>query len=323
MRTGTVHVHHRNRVHPRIKGSSSPANQLPRPNASRTRAAIRLAPSEVRATAKSLRELLLWDLREEGYTFREIGELFRMTKQRASQIERRMIVRASSRAFSRSSASPRQHFNVRSDAPTIWIRSITRDEFEDRLNKINSLYEEQFSRIVERGYRRQRSCKHRSGDQTASEFWRVWPLIEAYGKRPFCYSRLTTDFPQLANEPHLAQYLSRLRRTGLLEKVGTVRIEGYNRPEILMTQAPVEQHVTSAIERLVAKWSKQLRRLEQTRRPRRLRGSLDTTRSHLIDSLLRQGVPLSEIAQTFGSTASGLSSNGPLASNTLSGDSQS
>jgi hypothetical protein len=294
MKTGTVHDHHRNRLHPQIKGSSIQTTSHLRADRTRSHAAIRLAPSEVRATAQNLRELLLWDLREEGYTFRETGELFGMTKQRVSQIERKMILRTSGRVL-----EGRPPAKIVCDLPRVRIRAITSEEFNARLESINRFYQEQFARIIERGYKRQRRSKQRSGAQATSEFWRVWPFIEAYDKQPFSFSKLLSDFPQLFYEPHLAQHLSRLRRTGLLQKVGRIKVKGHPHPEVLMAEAPVEQHVTAAIERLVARWSEKLRRLRMTRRPYRPNRSIELTRQWLIERLLTEGIPRSQIDEVF------------------------
>jgi hypothetical protein len=294
MKTGTVHTHHRNPLPPRTKGSPASTHSHLKTDRARSDASIRLAPSDVRATARNLRELLLWDLREEGYTFRELGELFGMTKQRVSQIERKMILRTTGRAL-----KGRPPTSLVCELPRVRLRAITSEQFDARLNSINRFYQEQFNRIVERGYKRQRRSKQRSGAQATSEFWRVWPFIEAYQKQPFSFSKLLSDFPQLFYEPHLAQHLSRLRRTGLLQKVGMVKVKGRVRPEVLMAEAPVEQHVTAAIERLVARWSEKLRRLELTRRPYRPNRSIELTRQWLIHRLITEGIPRSQIDEIF------------------------
>jgi hypothetical protein len=300
MRTGTVHVHHRNRLHPRIQGSSTPTHSLLKSNGTRSRGAIRLAPSEVRATAKNLRELLIWDLREEGYTFREIGELFSMTKQRASQIDRKLILRATAHSLKGTSAAPRPHLQSIRSTPTIWIRTITREEFEDRLARINQDFERQFAKIIERDYKRQRMPAREGAARERTEFRRIWPYVEAYEKRPFSFSNLVADFPQLSGEPYLAQLLSRLRKTGLLQKVGMVTAVGHNHPEVLMVEAPIEQHAAAAIERLTAKWSAQLRRLQMLRRPNRPNRSIEASRQWLTDKLLGEGISLRQIEEAFG-----------------------
>jgi hypothetical protein len=217
-----------------------------------------------------------------------------MTKQRVSQIERRMILRTTGRAL-----KGRPPTKIACDLPRVRIRAITSEEFNARLENINRFYQEQFNRVVERGYKRQRRSKQRSGAQATSEFWRVWPFIEAYEKRPFSFSKLLSDFPQLFYEPHLAQHLSHLRRTGLLQKVGMIKVKGHLHPEVLMAEAPVEQHVTAAIERLVTRWSEKLRRLELTRRPYRPNRSIELTRQWLIHRLITEGIPRNQIEQVF------------------------
>jgi transcriptional regulator with XRE-family HTH domain len=300
MRTGTIQIHHRNRLHPRLKGPSVRSRSLAPANIKRAASTLHLAPAEVRETARNLRELLLWDLKEEGYTFREIGELFGMSRQRASQIERKLIRRASSRALTKSSESPWPIATAISKVPAVWIRTITREEFEERLSSINRSFQEQFSRLIERGYKRRRLPDPARAGGAASEFWKVWPLIEAYGRRPFTFSKLVGDFPQLRNLPHLAQLLGRLRRTGLLRKVGMVSVKGHNHPEILMAEAPVEQHVAAAIERLVAQWSESLHRLQMVRRPSRPSRSIEMTRRWLVEKLLGEGISAREIEEVFG-----------------------
>jgi hypothetical protein len=300
MRTGTIQIHHRNRLHPRIEGPSVRSRQLPPSSTTRTDTSVRLASAEIRETARNLRELLLWDLKEEGYTFGELGELFGMSRQRASQIERKMIRRASARALTKTFQSSWPIAAAISKMSAVWIRPVTREEFDDRLASINKSFQEHFSRIIERGYKRQRLPNRDSGSHTASEFWKVWPYVEAYQKRPFSYSKLIADFPQLTDQPHLAQLLSRLRRTGLLQKVGMVKVAGHNHPEILMAEAPVEQHVAPAIERLVARWSTRLRNLQVLRRPSRPSRSIDLTRRWLIEKLLGEGISAHEVEEVFG-----------------------
>jgi transcriptional regulator with XRE-family HTH domain len=303
MRTGTIQIDHRNRLYPRTKGPSNRPFSLSRYDAAHP-APLRLASAEIRETAMNLRELLLWDLKEEGYTFREIGELFGMSRQRASQIERKMIARAGARALNKTPEALRPKVNAICKVPAIWIRTITREEFENRLASINRSFHAQFTRVIERGYKRQRLSNPTGAGRNAGEFWRVWPFIEAYQKRPFTFSQLVADFPQLSAEPHLAQSLSRLRRTGLLRKVKTVRVAGHNHPEVMMVEAPVEQHVAATIERLVARWSTRLRHLQVVRRPNRPSRSIELTRRWLIEKLRGEGISPSEIEEVFGRHAS-------------------
>jgi len=302
MKTGTIQIHHRNRLHPRAGGPSRRPRQPYHFNTTRADNSVRLASAQIRETARNLRELLLWDLKEEGYTFREIGELFGMSRQRASQIERKMIHRAAARARKQIPGA-RLPVNTISKMPAIWIRPITREEFEERLLALNRSFQEQFSRTIERGYKRRHLPDLSGGARAASEFWRVWPLIEAYERRPFSFSKLVADFPQLAGESHLAQLLSRLRRTGLLRRVGMVKVVGHNHPEVLMAEAPVEEHVAAAIERLVARWSEALRQLQMMRRPSRPNRSIDLTRRWLIEKLIGEGISTSEIEEVFGRRA--------------------
>src|ERR1019366_2108041 len=192
----------------------------------RSRNQTRLTSSEIRGEAKTLREQVVWNLREEGYRYREIAELLRITKQRVSQIERQLILRAIA------SKSKRDHLLDGNPKAVRWkaksrVRRITFDDFARHLEALNGYYEPQLQRILNRGYNRQRFCT-RAKSPVSTLFWKVWPLIEL--------SRLIGDFPSLAQQPYLPQLLSRLRRRGLLRKVGSVRIEGHNLPEILMAQ---------------------------------------------------------------------------------------
>jgi len=302
MKTGTIQVRYKNRIY-KGAGKEYWSRLVRESQKENPTAPLRLSTSEIRATARNLRELLLWDLREEGYTFREIGELFGMSRQRASQLERKMVRRASGAKLKKRPQSLRPLPMAISNAPKMWIRTITKEDFEGRLARINRLYQEQFIRVVQRNYNRKHPSELRA--QASSEFWRVWPLIETYQKQPFSYSRLTADFPQLAGERHLAQFLNRLRRTGLLRKVGTLKVAGHNLPEVLMAEAPVELHVNGAIERLVERWSDQLLRLQATHRPNRPSRSIEFIRQYLIDRLIGEGISRSETEQVFGSRGVG------------------
>jgi len=298
MKSGTIQVRYRNRLHRGMRRSfwSAPTRVTGKKD---RKAPLVLDALEIRAAARNLRELVLWDLREEGYTFREIGELFGMTKQRASQLERKMIIRAGARANQGLRGASRQQPKSLFNGPRNWLRAITKEEFEGQLAKINQLYQQQFIRVVQRSYRRKHLPDRPDSAGSVSEFWRVWPFIETYQRQPFSYSRLISDFPHLSDVPHLAQFLSRLRRTGLLRTVGASKTPGHNLPEVLMAEAPIEQHADAAIERLVSRWSDQLGRLQRTRRPYRPSRSLEVTRLYLIERFLEEGIPRSEIEEVF------------------------
>ena len=59
---------------------------------------------------------------------------------------------------------------------------------------------------------------------------------------------------ELRGERYLRQLLSRLRRVGLLRKVGQLRFDGHNLPEVVMSEAPIEPYTDATIERIVAKY---------------------------------------------------------------------
>jgi hypothetical protein len=299
MGSGTTHIEQIEQLAPRMKRHSVFGNVLHQSRTSYANAQLRLASSEVRETAKSLRELLLWDLREAGYSFREIGELLGITKQRASQIERKMVARATARSFDRAGHHLLKHRrNAICSAYHVRVLRITGQEFESRLDAINRSYTAKFDRILERGYKRKRFADC-SGAYETTEFWKLWPLIERYHRKPFCFSKLVSDFPQLANQPHLPQLLSRLRRTALLQKVGLVKVGTHNLPEILMAEAPIEQHVAATIEKLVVSWSRKLQRLQSEYRPIRPTRSIELTRQWLIERLLAEGVSRAEVVRVM------------------------
>jgi hypothetical protein len=265
---------------------------------------ILVTPSEIRKEAESLRELLLWDLREQGYRLREIAGVLGITRQRVNQIETRMIRRAVISKIS--STTPRPPRIVwKSNAS--YVRLVTFDEFERRLNALNAFYEARFKRILNRLNKRQRGKmveSHRS-----SLFCRVWPYIERYKDEPFNFSKLIADFPVLAREPYLSQLLSRLRREGVLRKVGSVRIESHNLPEVLMARTALVESVSTQIEKLTAVWGRKLRELEasyQSIRPNQ------TLRDHIREILHRQDRARFEFEKTLGLPRADLIPTGPF-----------
>ncbi len=261
------------------------------------------------AETPNLREQVIWNLREQGYRDREIAEVLGITRQRVSQIERRLIARATAAKSSRNHlADPapkglRRHAKVR-------VHAVTSEDFERRLNALNRYYEPQLLRLLEGGCNRQKSSTRSA---LSPLFWKAWPLIEHYQLQPFSFSMLVGDFPVLAGEAHLAQLLSRLRKKGLLRQVGTVRIEGQNLPEVLMAQTPIEDYLAPRIDKLVAIWAYQLRRLNSTfcsdLAANRLARSTSSIRSHLIQSLLKEGRSVAQIESLFFSDRKRKSSN--------------
>ena len=237
---------------PRTSHPASQSRQLTADN-------LRLRPSEIRQEARSLRELLLWDLREQGYCLREIAGVLGITKQRVSQLETGMIRRAviaKAKAFDATS-NPRKIVWKRN---TSYVDLMTYDDFEKRVDALNARYEAQLKRILRRSHRWQTAGLSEPSRSTL--FRKVWPLIERYRDQPFNFSKLVEDFPVLARQPHLRQLLSRLRRQGLLRKVGAVRIESHNLPEVLMARTALEESVATQIEKLTSVWGRKLRELE-------------------------------------------------------------
>jgi len=256
-----------------------------------------LTSSEVRNEAKTLREQVVWDLREEGYRHREIANVLGMTKQRASQIERELILRAAASKSNRERLSNSPSKTLRRTGNRR-VRGIAVDDFMRRLDAINGGYEQQLHHILRSGYNRQKSHA-RGKDAESTLFWKVWPLIERYELRPFSFSSLVGDFACLSEQSHLPQLLSRLRRRGLLRKVGTVRIRGQNLPEIMMAQIPIEQFVAPKIEKLVAKWTRKLEQLKSAYCPNRTDRSIQSIRKELVQALMKEGRSQSEIEAVF------------------------
>ena len=256
-----------------------------------------LTSLEIGSAAGTLREQVIWNLREEGYRDREIAELLGITKQRVSQIEHQLILRArgAKSKWENSPDGPAEIVRWKVERP---VRTVTIDEFERRLDAVNGYYEPQLQRILKRGYNRQKICA-RAKNPLATLFWKVWPLIETYELERFSYSRLIDDFPSLAEHPHLPQLLSRLRKKGLLRSVGSVRIEGQNPPEVLMAQTPIEQYMAPEIEKLVVKWIGKLEHLKSTYRANRIDCSMQSIRSQLIETLIEEGQSIREIEDVF------------------------
>ena len=243
----------------------------------------RLTPSEIRQEARSLRELLLWDLREQGYCLREIAGVLGITRQRVSQLETGMIRRAviaKSKAFN-PILDPGKIVWKRN---TSYVKLVTFQEFEKRVDALNARYEAHLKRILKRFYWRQMTwARHQPSPSTL--FRKVWPLIERYQEKPFNFSKLIEDFPALAQEPHLSQLLSRLRRQGLLRKVGSVRKASHNLPEVLMARTSWKESAATEIEKLASVWSRKLLELEaryQSIRPNQ------ALRGHIREILHRQ-----------------------------------
>ena len=177
---------------------------------------------------------------------------------------------------------------------------MTPDDFAKRLNALNDYYEAQLQHILRRGYNRQR-LHIRSGSTFSTLFWRAWPLIESYELKPFSFSKLIRDFPSLAQQLYLAQLLSHLRRRGLLRKVGSVRMEGHNLPEVVMAQTPIEEYTRPKVDKLAVRWSIKLEQFKCTYRPTRPNRSIRSLRKNLVQNLFDEGYSPFEIERVFSS----------------------
>ncbi len=257
----------RQRNQPATPGKKSPASAPPRKRRKSFKAQRRVAPtgnilltpSDIRREAKSPRERLLWDLRQQGCRLREIAETLGITRQRVSQIETRMIRRAvllKSEA-GRANVDPRKIVWKKNAS---YVHLETHRDFERRLDALNARYEARLKRIVKRLHRWQKA--NLLGPNPSSLFRKVWPLVESYRDKPFHFSKLSEDFPILARELHLPQLLSRLRRKGLLRRVGTVQLDGHNLPEVLMARTRLEESAATQIDKLATRWALKLRELE-------------------------------------------------------------
>jgi hypothetical protein len=255
----------------------------------------RLAASEIRREARSLRELLLWDLREQGYCLREIAGVLGLTRQRVSQLETGMIRRAvisKSRTFN-PFLDPRKIAWKRN---TSYVKLVTFQEFEKRVDALNARYAAHLKRILKRFYWRQMTWT-RHGPCPSTLFRKVWPLLERYQEKPFNFSKLIEDFPALAQEPYVSQLLSRLRRQGLLRKVGSVRKASHNLPEVLMVRTSWEESAETQIEKLASVWSRKLLELEaryQSIRPNQ------ALRGHIREILRKQDRPTFDFDKSLG-----------------------
>jgi hypothetical protein len=211
-----------------------------------------------------------------------------------------MVLRATARSFP---GTGRRVLKSRRDAICriykMRMQRITKEEFASRLDAINSAYQAKFDRILERKYKRQQFFLRCSGTYETTEFWKLWPLIERYNRKPFSFSKLIADFPQLAHQSHLPQLLCRLRRTALLQRVGVVKVRGHNLPEVLMAEAPIEEHVAATIERMVQRWSSKLLGLQHAYRPTRQSGSSEMIRRGLAKRLLAEGISRNEIERVL------------------------
>ena len=246
-----------------------------------------------------LRERVLQDLRNEGYTFEEIGQLFGISKQRADQIEKRVVRR---RCPTPSPLSPkRTSWKVKGTRQRrIRVRPITLEEFTTRLGEINGLYEGRLKSILAGDYKARKSESIRDIETRATcLFGRVWPLIQSYKGRQFSLSKFVDDFPQLSDETYLPQMLCRLRRTGFLRPLGRVRVRGQCVPEILLAEVPVEHRAMREIEHIACVWSKKLLELAKYYKPTRPARSIEQIRRHIADKLIHDGCSTSEIDAIF------------------------
>jgi hypothetical protein len=249
-----------------------------------------VTPSEIREEAESLRELLLLDLREQGYRLREIAGVLGLSRQRVNQIETRMIRRAVMAKIYGANRNPGRIVWKKNAA---YVQFVTFYEFERRLEALNAFYEARFKQIL----RRLHKCERGKISETSrlSLFGKVWPFVERYRNEPFHFSKLIADFPILAHEPHVSQLLSRLRREGLLRRVGSLRVENHNLPEVLMVRPRLEASAAEEIEKLASVWGRKLHELQARYRYGSIRPN-QSLRNHICAILRNRNLPTLEKA---------------------------
>ena len=207
--------------------------------------------------ARKVRDLVLLELKQNGFPLSEIATLLGFSRQRAAQIHRRLVgegpatwEQLSSRGTSIGSLSRRAT-----------IHTVTTSDFAGRLERLNAYFESRVRRVLQHLYKRQ-LLNVRQNYISTTMFGRVWPLIERYRGKPFTFSQLVADHPELIEEKHLAQFLSRLRRKGVLANAGSLRFSGHNLPEVLMVERPREETCSRFLEALFSHWSRELQRLD-------------------------------------------------------------
>ena len=266
-------------------------------------------PPESPGSERCLREWMIWDLRCKGYRFREIGELFGLTRQRVHQIERRLTRNAISRRGKRNAPIGVAR-RKRKAGPTRRVVSIA--AFDKRLDHLNARYEKQLQHILEGPHRRRKFHSRSDGSgSTQTLFWKTWPCIEQYAFQPFTFSKLTNDHSALAGEPLLAQFLSRLRKQRLLKTIGIERTAGHSLPEITMVEASIDEYVAPMVDKLIVRWSAKLSEFEDTYLPIRPIESIDALRESLIQDLESRGITPLEIERSFAPTSKQISEHPP------------
>lgn len=249
-----------------------------------------------RNRAISLREQLIWDLRQAGYCFREIGDLLGISRQRASQVERRLIRRTIGSDWQRLSLGDNRQRAIENKRQK-HVRIVTSVEFNRRLEAINRDFELKLAQILSLRYSH-REFHLRSKKRLSTLFWTVWPLIELYRGEAFNVSRLRKDFPRLNKQEHLSQLLSRLREKGLLRRVGSARIEGHN-TEVLMAQEPIERYSAEQIEKVIVRWSRTLENLQRTCKLSPPVHTIEWVRRRLVGILLEQETSTPDIERAL------------------------
>jgi DNA-binding transcriptional ArsR family regulator len=244
-----------------------------------------VTPSEIREEAESLRELLLLDLREQGYRLREIAGVLGLSRQRVNQIETRMIRRAVMAKLYGANRNPGRIVWKKNAA---YVQFVTCYEFERRIEALNAFYEARFKQILRRLHKCQQGKI--SPTRRLSLFGKAWPFIERYENEPFHFSKLIADFPVLAHQPHVSQLLSRLRREGLLRRVGSIRVENHNLPEVLMVRPRLEASASEQIEKLASMWARKLQELQARYRDGSIRPN-QSLRNHICAILRNRSRP--------------------------------
>ena len=204
-----------------------------------------------------VRDLVLLELRRSGYPLSQIASLLGFSRQRAAQIYRRLVHEASVNE----EPSIAQGRATGGSSERASIHTVSTDDFSERLDRLNQHFESRVQRVLKHLYKRQLLNVRRNYISTTM-FSRVWPYIERYQGKPFTFSQLVADHAELIEEKHLPQFLSRLRRNGVLANAGCLRFPGHNLPEVVMVERPRKETCSRFLEPLFVRWSHELRRLE-------------------------------------------------------------
>ena len=239
---------------------------------------------------RELREWVVQQLRRDGYTFHVIAQILGISRQRADQIDKR-IVRDRKSPEDKKFGSRNQHGRR--------LKAVTQKEFENRVATINQDFEKRIELVLS-GRLRSQSRGPRLDTRSNSLFETLQPVIRSYRGNPFNFSMLIRDYPHLADAAYLSQMLYRLRRRGSLRTLGKVRVGRQSVPEILVREAPADEYASKAIEEITQRWSRSLLHVERYYRPTRPAIAINDIRQHLAEQLLKSGYSRLDILAIFG-----------------------